>query len=440
MKNLSKTVALSTMGCRANQYDSAAMSGLLAKSGWKLVSFDDPADAYIINTCTVTNKADAEARSLARKAHRQNPESTILVTGCYAQTDPWSLASIEGVSFVLGNDQKGSIVDYLSRVQPLQAEVIVNDLFKEEAIFTHDFDSFAERSRAYLKIQDGCNQMCSYCVIPFARGKNRSVHPDWVIAELKRLSEKGFDEAVLTGIHIGTYGYDLSPESSLLELMKSIEKERPIHRVRISSIDPEEVSDEMIDFLSNSKIFCPYLHIPIQSGNDHILKLMRRRYDVATFEKLCKKLKERIPSICLGTDVMVGFPYEDEQRFQESYDLIKRVPLDYLHVFPYSSKKKTRAATFLHQVSTPEKKRRVRQMTLLSQEKKDCFYFQSLGKVFEVIMEEEVCVDPPGYLKGMSENFLPIYLPFSETIQRQRLQVKVVRYDGGYLFGEIIQR
>jgi threonylcarbamoyladenosine tRNA methylthiotransferase MtaB len=435
-----KKVALFTMGCRANQYDSAAMAGLLARAGWDLVDFDSRADAYVINTCTVTNKADAEARQLIRRAHRRNKEASILVTGCYAQTDPKALAGVEGVSFILGNDQKGSLLDYLNRVTPLTPEIIVHDLFKEEAIFTSGFASHAEKTRAFLKIQDGCNQMCSYCVIPFARGRNRSLSSDQVIRELKRLEEQGFHEAVLTGIHIGTYGRDLDPATSLLDLMRRIEEERPIHRVRLSSIDPEEVCGEMIRFLAESNVFCDYLHIPLQSGEDQILKLMRRRYSADQFRALVEELKEKIPSICLGTDVMVGFPYEDGERFEASFRLVESSPLDYLHVFPYSPKKKTRAASFLGQVSPSEKRERVGRLTELSREKRRRFYQNAVGSRGEIIVEEIDSEECPGFMKGISRNYIPVYLsaPGIEKRRRGLLSCRLNRFDGGHVFGEVI--
>jgi threonylcarbamoyladenosine tRNA methylthiotransferase MtaB len=440
------------MGCKANQYDSAAIEGMLAQAGWTLVDYNSLADAYIINTCTVTNKADSEAKQLIRRAHRSNPEASIIVTGCSAQTDPQSLAAVEGVSFVVGNRQKNSILDYLNQTRPLVPEIIVEDIFQEEAIFTSDFTSYSKHTRAFLKIQDGCNQMCSYCVIPFARGKNRSLAPSEVLRKLKDLSEQGFCEVVLTGIHIGTYGRDLDSPCTLLDLMRLIEEEQPVHRVRLSSIDPEEVSSEMVDFLSTSKVFCNYLHIPLQSGEDTILKLMRRRYLAADFEELVEQLKEKIAGVCLGTDVMVGFPYEDEMRFEKSYQFLEKLPLDYLHVFPYSSKKKTRAASFMGQVSNSVKRERVKRLTELSREKKEKFYRSSLGSVAEVIIEHEIeatlspspqpsPVQGEGVWKGMSRNYIPVYLPIPSQgdLKGKLVSTQIDRYEGGYVFGKVIE-
>jgi len=436
-----KTVAISTMGCRANQADSAVLEGLLAQAGWRLVDFNSSADAYILNTCTVTNNADQEARYLIRRAHRKNPEASIIVTGCSAQTNPKALAQVEGVSFVVGNTQKASILDYLHQAKPLVPEIIVKDIFQEEAIFTSDFATYSKNTRAFVKIQDGCNQMCSYCVIPFARGKNRSLAPKKILEELRRLHSEGFLEAVLTGIHIGTYGRDLEEESTLLELMRKIEEEAPIYRVRVSSIDPEEVSGEMIEFLAESKVFCAHLHIPVQSGNDEILKLMRRRYTAEEFLNLSYTLKEKIPAICLGTDIMPGFPYEDESRFEKSFRLLEESPIDYLHVFPYSAKEKTRASSFQGQVSLSVKRERVKKLTELSQKKKESFYKNSLGHIEEVILEEKLS---EAWMKGTSRNYLPVCVPIQaqeeELLKGKLVFAPISRYDQRHVFSENFQR
>lgn len=435
---MKKTVAIASMGCKSNQYDSAVIEGMLANQGWELVDYNSPADAYIVNTCTVTNAADKEARYLIRKAHRKNPEASIVVTGCSAQTDPEALAAVEGVSFVLGNGQKSHLLDYLALAKPLTPQIVVEDIFQEEELFTSSFTSYSKNTRAFLKIQDGCNQMCSYCVIPFARGKNRSFLPEKVIEELTLLSEKGFQEAVLTGIHMGTYGYDLSPATSLLELMKKIETEKPIHRLRISSIDPEEVSEEMIDFLSTSKIFCEHLHIPLQSGDDILLKLMRRRYQSEEFRDLTWKLKEKIPDICLGTDVMVGFPYEDEERFESSFKLIQESALDYLHVFPFAPKKKTRAEKFLNQVSVRDKRLRVEKLMEYSREIRQKFYQSFVGRKSELVVED-FCENLSGLYRGMSRNYLPVEFVSEKNLKGKLIQSEITRHDGDHVFGKIFE-
>ncbi len=436
---MKRTVAIASMGCKANQYDSAVIEGMLARQGWHLVDYHSSADAYIVNTCTVTHEADKEARYLVRKAHRKNPEASILVTGCSAQTNPKAFAELAGVSFILGNSQKASLLDYLEQARPLTPQIVVEDIFQEEEFFGSSFTSYSKNTRAFLKIQEGCNQMCSYCVIPFARGKNRSLSPKQVIEELRLLAEKGFHEAVLTGIHIGTYGYDLTPATSLLDLMKEIEALKPIHRIRISSIDPEEVSEAMVNFLASSEIFCEHLHIPLQSGDDTILKLMRRRYTAQEFKDLTWKLKEKIPNICLGSDVMVGFPYEEEARFESSFKLIQESALDYLHVFPFAAKKKTRAERFLNQVSPPQKRKRMERLTDYSKGLREKFYRNALGSLAELVVE-----DPReglgGLYRGMSRNYLPVEFISEQNLKGKLVLSEINRYDGGHVFGKIIER
>lgn len=436
---MKKTVAIHSMGCKANQYDSAVLEGMLAEAGWNLVEASEAADAYIINTCTVTNEADKEARYLIRRSHRKNPEASIVVTGCSAQTDPDALAQVEGVSYVVGNSKKANILDYLALAKPLTPQILVDDIFQEEELFTSNFTSYSKNTRAFLKIQDGCNQMCSYCVIPFARGKNRSFSPEKVIEELARLSGQGFQEVVLTGIHIGTYGYDLNPATSLLELLKQIEIQKPIHRVRVSSIDPEEVSDEMVEFLSSSQVICEHLHIPLQSGDDTILKLMRRRYTGEEFKDLTWKLKEKIPHICIGTDVMVGFPYEDEERFESSFKTIRESALDYLHVFPYAAKKKTRAEKFLNQVGLREKRLRVEKLTEYSKELRHQFQQKSVGSQQELVIED-FHANLGGMYRGISRNYLPVELISDHNLKGKLVLSEITRYDQGHVFGKIIER
>jgi len=435
---MKQKVAIHSMGCKANQYDSAALEGMLAEAGWALVPSDASADAYILNTCTVTNEADRQARYWIRKFHRTNPEASIVVTGCTAQTDPESLAKVEGVSFVLGNSQKAHLLDYLSLAKPLSPQIVVDDIFQEEELFTSRFASYSKNTRAFVKIQDGCNQMCSYCVIPFARGKNRSLEPERVLEELRRLAAQGFKEAVLTGIHIGTYGHDLRPASSLLELMEKIELEKPIHRVRISSIDPEEVSEAMVDFLAASTVFCEHLHIPLQSGDDTLLRLMRRRYAGREFQELTWRLKERIPDICIGTDVMVGFPYEDEARFESGFRLIQDSALDYLHVFPYAPKKKTRAEKFLNQVSARDKRARAERLTEHSRQLRGNFQRKFLGRRLEIIVEE-FRQGLGGLYRGISRNYLPVDFISEQNMKGKLVLSEITRYDDGHVFGKIIE-
>jgi threonylcarbamoyladenosine tRNA methylthiotransferase MtaB len=330
------TVAFATLGCKANQYDTSFLESQLAQRDYQLVDFKEKADIYVFNTCTVTDGADLDSRNLIRRAKRRNPEAFTVVTGCYAQTKPKEVAEIEGVDLVLGNDKKHSLFTYLEQGRPEKTKVEVDNIFLQTELETFGMASYAKNTRAFVKIQDGCNQFCTFCIIPYARGRNRSISIPRVLEELKRLSEAGFKEAVLTGIHIGTYGLDLAEPTSLYELLKAIEETRPIHRVRVSSIDPEEVSEEMVELFAGAKTLCPHLHIPLQSGDDEILKMMRRRYSVKDFARLCESLAAKIPRVCLGTDVIVGFPYEEGQRFENTFALLRDAPVHYFHVFPFS--------------------------------------------------------------------------------------------------------
>lgn len=434
-------VALANLGCKANQYDGTYMSSLLQAKNFQLVDFKEEADIYIINTCTVTDHADADSRNLIRRAHRRNPDSIKVVTGCYAQTRPQDIAEMENVNLILGNNKKAHLLDYLEQARQERDKLHIEvdeDIFAHRSLDTFGMSHFTHQTRAYVKIQDGCNQFCSFCIIPFARGRNRSVPMYQVIEELAMLSEHGYHEAILTGIHIGTYGHDFSSSSNLLALLKLIEKERPIHRVRISSIDPEEITDEMIEFLSSSEIFCPHLHIPLQSGDDSTLKLMRRRYTRNDFEKLCQKLFESIPRLCIGTDVMVGFPYEDNLRHRNTVALLENCPIAYFHVFPYSSKKGTRAAQMLGQVDAQLKKNRASELRELSVNKMKFFHRQFIGQTAELIFERLTDVGLKGkFWAGHTENYLPVLMKDVDGAVGKLLKCKIQYQIGEELFGEV---
>ncbi|MCB1214995.1 MAG: tRNA (N(6)-L-threonylcarbamoyladenosine(37)-C(2))-methylthiotransferase MtaB [Deltaproteobacteria bacterium] len=428
-----KTVGLANLGCKANQYDGTYMGALMERHGFRLVDFKELADLYLINTCTVTDKADGDSRNLIRRAHRRNPEAPIVVTGCYAQTQSQEVAELPGVALVLGNTFKDSLVDLLQKAlrqkegtAPLME---VEDIFKQKELEAFGLSSYTQNARAYVKIQDGCNQFCSFCIIPFARGRNRSIDIKRVLEELRELASAGFEEAILTGIHLGTYGQDLSPKKNLADLLKAIEEAKPIHRVRISSVDPEEITEEIVELLAASQIFCPHLHIPVQSGDDKILKLMRRRYETAEFLELCINLVERIPRLCLGTDVMVGFPYEDEASFERTYALLKQAPLHYFHVFPYSPKRGTPAAKMLAHVSAADKKNRAAQLRQLSESKRLDYLDSFVGKKVEIVLERSVQGSPSQWL-GTSENYLPVFLKDFRGQSRQKVLCEITHRQG----------
>lgn len=437
------TVAIANLGCKANQYDGNYLSALFKKNHYRLVDFKEAADIYVINTCTVTDKADADSRNLIRRAHRRNPEGVTVVTGCYAQTRPQEVGKIEGVNLVLGNGAKAGILGYLEEARRKRDQVhfFSDDLFKHQGLETFGMSSHTDQTRAYVKIQDGCNQFCTFCIIPYARGLNRSIPIPRILDELRELRDRGFHEAILTGIHIGSYGLDQKDATTLKTLLKAIAKAQPIHRVRVSSIDPEEIDGEMIEILADHPIFCPHLHIPLQSGDDEILKLMRRRYTRDQFQALTERLVKRIPRIQIGTDVMVGFPYEDEARFENGYRLLKDAPVHYFHVFPYSPKRGTRAAKFLGQVAPEAKKERASRLRALSGEKAQSFRRAFLGTEVEVILERlsDSCHDenPESFeaWTGFSENYLPVLVHTSKGSSSQLVKCRLHQDIGGRLAG-----
>ncbi|MDX1386535.1 MAG: tRNA (N(6)-L-threonylcarbamoyladenosine(37)-C(2))-methylthiotransferase MtaB [bacterium] len=437
------TVAIANLGCKANQYDGTYLSALLQEHRFQLVDFKEVADIYIVNTCTVTDRADQDSRNLVRRAHRRNPDAIKIVTGCYAQIRPEEVSRIEGVNLVLGNNQKASLLDYLeqARRERDKVHVEVEDIFQQKTLETFGMSGYTRQTRAYVKIQDGCNQFCTFCVIPYARGRNRSIPIPHVIEELRKLSDAGFHEAILTGIHIGTYGKDSNEGDHLISLMKRIEAERPIHRVRLSSIDPEEVTDEMVEFLQSSEVFCPHLHIPLQSGDDATLALMRRRYSRREFFELCHRLQVKIPHLGIGTDVMVGFPYEDEVRFSRTYGLLEEAPVHYFHVFPFSPKRGTPAAKMLAQVSPEAKKERAAKLRQLSEQKSLAWRQKFIGKQLEVVLERksQTCHNgmegPFEAWTGYSEQYLPVTVHTSKGSKGKVISCTIDQEIGGTLAG-----
>jgi threonylcarbamoyladenosine tRNA methylthiotransferase MtaB len=435
------TVAIHTLGCKANQYDSSYMEALLKSRNFRLVDFKESADIYIINTCTVTDRADMDSRNLIRRAHRRNPEAFKIVTGCYAQTKPQEVAQVEGVDLVLGNAQKAKLLDYLEQARPEKVQIEVDDIFRHSELETFGMASYSKNTRAFVKIQDGCNQFCTFCIIPYARGRNRSIPIPRILDELRSLSEQGFHEAVLTGIHIGTYGHDQEEATSLLELLKAIDRTRPIHRVRVSSIDPEEISDEMIELMTSSSVLCPHMHIPLQSGDNATLKMMKRRYPREKFLEVCEKLCSKSPRMCIGTDVIVGFPYEDEGRFQNTFSLLQEAPVHYFHVFPFSPKRGTRAAQMLGQVPHAVKKERAAKLRALSEVKTQGFRSKFIGEELEVILErlDESCHDnidkSERWWSGFSENYLPVAVNAPAGHSGKLLRCRIEEF-GGRLAGK----
>ena len=417
---MTTTISVATLGCKVNQFESEALIDALERKGYALIPFEEGADITIINTCTVTHRADFQSRQIVRRAFRSNPNSLIIVTGCYPQVEPDAFIKMKEVRYLFGNGEKNQIPDLLPLMQKGEfPRVQVGDIQKETLFSETPFHSFHRHTRAFLKIQDGCNAYCSYCIVPHARGRSRSLHPERVVENLKIFKKKGFKEVVLTGIHLGAYGLDLNPPFPLEKLIKQLEEEETPHRIRLSSIEPVDFSPELIFTLSQSNKICPHLHIPIQSGDDEILKKMNRGYNHSFLSDLIQELYLRIPKLSIGADVIVGFPGETEEKFQHTYGLVESLPFSYLHVFPFSRRKGTPAFKFPQGVDEKEIKKRAETMRELGKQKRQVFYRQFLNQELSVLVEDRKEKET-GRWKGLSRNYIPVLITDKNGIKEHR--------------------
>ncbi len=416
-----RRVSVVTLGCKANQYDTAAMLDRLPASKYEInKKFSDKADVYLIDTCTVTHKADSEARNYIRRAKKSNPEGIVVVTGCYAQISANEISSLKEVDYVVGNSHKfPSLVEIVRKGHPQRrARVFVSDLFfeKKRKFESPPINGFHERTRAFLKIQDGCNYACSFCIIPKARGRSRSLEVSEVVKRLSDLYENGYKEAVLTGIHLASYGRDIG--TSLLSVLKQIENSTaPLPKIRLSSLDPADISEEMISFCSESKAICKSFHIPLQSGDEEILKKMRRRYSPGQFENCVSSIRKMMPDASIGTDIMVGFPGETNTQFNNTLAVARYSALTYFHVFPYSHRKNTSAYAVGTPVAGEVKKHRSLELRKLGTWKKQKFYKRFIGRTLHAISEtRSVC---------MTDNYIPVSVEGTKLPPGINLKVKI---------------
>ena len=385
-----KRISVVTLGCKVNQYDTAALLNHLPSSRFaRNENFDDPADVYVIDTCTVTHKADAEARNYVYRAKRSNPRGVVIVTGCYAQVSSEDLAALPQVDYVIGNSHKFSALLPAVRGGTVQEEprVLISDMFREKKrkFDTPDIRFFPDRTRAFLKVQDGCDYACTFCIIPRARGRSRSLDPDEVVSRLETLARGGYREVVLTGVHLASYGRDTGFD--LVSLLAKIEKSGAVRRIRLSSLDPDDTGEDLIDFVSGSETVCPSFHVALQSGDGNVLRRMRRRYSPERFLECTDSIRQKIPEASIGTDIMVGFPGETEEQFLNSREVAERSELTYFHVFPYSVRKMTPAANMKDQVDPRVKKERAASLRDLGKKKKEDFYRKFIGKTLDAIVE-----------------------------------------------------
>ena len=409
------TVALHTLGCRLNQYETEAIREQFVVRGFRVVPFSGPADVYVVNTCTVTNQADASARQTLRRAVRtvramrsaaRDSASVVVATGCYAQTNPAELLEIEGVDLVLGNVEKGDLVDHVLTMRADDPPVSRVTRRAEMTQFDErlDVSAFESRTRAMLKIQDGCDQFCSFCIIPWARGRHRSLPPDAMMRQVQTLVDRGYGEIVLTGVHLGEYGTDLPTSVTLNDIVRQILERTTLPRLRLSSIWPTAVDGELIDlFEHHAPRLCRYTHLAVQHGDDRVLGAMRRTYTAGQAEEVVERLVDAVPEICIGADVMVGFPGETDASFQRMYDWLDRQPYAYFHVFSYSSRDHTRAARMPDQVPPPTARERSQLLRTLSDRKSAAYNSRFRGRILPVLVEE---VSDEGKMTGRTDHGL----------------------------------
>jgi threonylcarbamoyladenosine tRNA methylthiotransferase MtaB len=430
-----KRVAISTLGCKTNQFESAAMAESLGREGYELVPFDAEADLYIVNTCTVTGRTDSESRRLIRRAVRRNGAARVVVTGCYAQVAADAVKSLPGVSLVIGNAEKKSLVELLRTLDGEQ-QVLVSDIMAEERVEPLRLETFAEHTRAFLQVQNGCNAFCSYCIVPYARGRSRSVAAADVLAGIRRFAAEGFREVVLTGIHLGAYGLDLEPPRELLDLLTAVAEDGSVPRLRLGSVEPNEVTDGMIALLANSGIVCPHLHIPLQSGSDTVLARMNRRYSRAFVQELVTRLAAAVPDITIGMDVIAGFPGETDEEHAETVALLDALPIAYLHVFPYSSRTGTPAAAMSGHLPPAVITSRAAELRALGARKKAVHADRFVGKELPVLVQEMV---RPGLVRGLSRNYLVVTLAGDEELLNREINVRVTGVLADGVRGERVQ-
>lgn len=434
---------ISTFGCRANQADSAVLRDDLRRHSLQESDSHLHADLVIVNSCTVTHSADQDVQQFIRKVHRENPRAKIVVMGCYAERDPESLSRIEGVRYVVGNKEKPDLVQILENdikndgtyCGPVR--IHHGDLSQEKQLRLAPFMDIGAKTRPFLKIQDGCDARCSYCIIPFVRGVGRSAEPDDIIKQVEALVDAGYKEIVLTGIHLGTYGWKLESTTTLAGLIRRILQETKLERLRIGSVEPMRFSSELIDLAVESSRIAPHFHLPLQSGSNKILRMMRRPYTIKRYAGIVNTIREKLPNAAIGTDVIVGFPGETEEDYLQTYDFIKSSPLTYLHVFSYSPREGTSAADFANQIDVPTIKRRSQQLRQLSFEKNSEFRRSFLGRTLSVLtLSEEQGETGEPYLSGLSDNYLKVKLARDGLRPNDIIDARVTAMENGSLIAK----
>lgn len=427
--NGTKKVAFYTLGCKLNFSETSTIARQFEKDGYEKTAFENVADVYVVNTCSVTDHADTKCRNIVRQALRNNPDAFIAVVGCYAQLKPEEIAEIPGVDIVLGANEKFNLPAFIEDTKVvtrhgMSAKAGIHACeIKEVKDFIPSW-SAGDRTRTFLKVQDGCDYFCAFCTIPLARGFSRSENIEKTVGYARQASTTGIKEIVLTGVNIGDFGN--GTDENFLKLIKELDKVEGVERFRISSIEPNLLTDEIIEFVATSERFVPHFHIPLQSGSDKILASMRRRYESKLYTERVAKIKQLMPDACIGADVIVGFPGETEEDFLQTYKFLNELDVSYLHVFTYSERDNTTALRIKEEVHVEERKRRNKMLTILSEKKKRHFYEQQKGKEFTVLFEQE---NQDGMISGFAENYIRVKTEFDEALINQLVNVKLGELD-----------
>jgi threonylcarbamoyladenosine tRNA methylthiotransferase MtaB len=430
--DIEKTVAFHTLGCKLNSYDTEWHLEQFVGAGYHVVPFGEQADVTVVNTCTVTGQGDAQSRQMLRKAHRASPDGVVVATGCYAQTDPDAIAEMPEVDLVIGTAEKTQLLDLINDTCSLGRTFVT----RSRASDFQDMDimNFGGRSRAFVKVQEGCNEFCSFCIIPFARGKSRSRTVESTVSQVERLVQSGYQEVVLTGVHIGDYGSD--QDAQFIDLLEAVDRVDGLARFRISSVEATFLTPEVIAFLASSSKFCRHLHVPLQSGDDDILTAMRRPYRSGFYADLLHRLAEQIPDIGIGADVMVGFPGESEEAFRNTVRLVETSPLVFLHVFPYSPRGNTPAARMENHVDPAVKKQRGAELRKLSKSKVEAFEHQFLGRSLDVLFEGRR-ESHSGLLQGVTDNYIRVFSPGPDSVKETIQPVTLSHIEAERVMGRI---
>ncbi|MCX7709896.1 MAG: tRNA (N(6)-L-threonylcarbamoyladenosine(37)-C(2))-methylthiotransferase MtaB [Clostridia bacterium] len=431
-----KKAAFYTLGCKVNQYETEALTGIFEKGGYEITDFEQVADVYVINTCTVTNLSDRKSRQMIRRAKSMNQDAIVVVVGCYAQTAPEEVSSIPGVNLVIGTKERSKILDYIKEIENGRDKInVVGNIMSAMDFEELNIDSYQERTRAFLKIQEGCSQFCAYCIIPYARGPIRSRNPEDVVTEVKRLAEGGFKEIVLTGIHVASYGKDIKT-TSLVDIIQRVHAIPGIERIRLGSIEPMTITEDFIKTAKSLEKLCPHYHLSLQSGCDETLKRMNRKYGTEEYRRVVKLLKDNIPDVSLTTDIMVGFPGETEGEFEKTYRFVEEMGFSKMHVFKYSPRKGTPAASFKDQVSPDIKEKRSTRLIELSDRMAKEFNEKYTGRTMPVLIEQEVR-QKEGFIEGLTSNYIRVLCEGDEHCKGEIKDVELLKIEEDYMIGKI---